>query len=130
MIKVLTTVAGWFGLGWIKFALYGVGVLALVGTILGTYYSWKHGVETRALADWNKQQVEEVLKNQAENAAKLAEIAQYAEQLKAEQARDLEALEAKTKSILDWLDTPEAKKKDRGASDVLKRTMDELRKMK
>jgi hypothetical protein len=122
MIKVLTTVAGWFGLGWIKFALYGVGVLALVGTILGTYYSWKHGVETRALADWNK--------HQAENAAKLAEIAQYAEQLKAEQARDLEALEAKTKSILDWLDTPEAKKKDRGASDVLKRTMDELRKMK
>ena len=49
---------------YIIYAMIGLGLMIFTG---GAYMVWKHQVEQAALAEFNKEQLEKVIKNQEEN---------------------------------------------------------------
>jgi len=116
MIALLAWFASPLGriLSWI------VGALAAAGVVAGVYFAWKDAIKAQATAEFNKKQLEQVVKDQQTMADQLAAIAKLREEGENELKTQLEAIDASTKKIEEWLNTPEAKAKDRDSSDILK----------
>lgn len=123
MIHTLFKVVAMFGLD--KIGVYVLIAGLSLGAITTTYFVWKHNVRQQALVEFNMQQMEQTVKDQAEFMRQQQEIASQ----QAAAARDLvnqnDALSRRMGSIDRFLTSSQAQ--DRPASNVLKETIERLR---
>jgi Flp pilus assembly protein TadB len=112
-----------FGLS--KLAIYLIIALFSLGAVTTTYYVWKRNIQHQALLEFNRQQMEQTQKDQAELMRRQQEIAdQQAEAARALVERN-EELNRRMSDVDRYLTSGQAQ--DRPASDVLKQTIERLR---
>ena len=111
-----------------KYVVGGVAVLLLLASIGVSLLVWKHSIETAATLQFNKQQLEQVVADQQKLTKTLNKINEIQQKISDELAVKNQALDEKLIGIETYLTSPEAKKSDRVSSDVLKKTIEELRK--
>jgi len=115
-------------------ALFGIiGVILMVLSIL-FYFTWKSTISQAALSDWNKKQLEIVVKGQQEFMAKLEETNKLQRLVVAELAKKNSDLSDRLEELKKELDSPEIKKQYEGVktSQVLHdiiRKLEEMRRM-
>jgi len=102
-----------------------IGVI-LFGSAISLYYLWKRDVERQALLEFNQKQMEQSLKDQQE-FLRNQEIISKAQQ---EATQDLlienQKITRKLGSVSTYLNSADAKSNDRPASDILKKTIEQL----
>lgn len=107
--------------------IYGIIAVIVFGALTGTYYSWRKSIERQALLEFNQKQLEQTMADQAEFRRKMQEIAEKQEEIIKRNAEDRKAFEDKIKDAQTFIDSEEARKTDRPASDLLKETVKRLR---
>lgn len=110
-----------------RIVLYVIGAALFLAVVIGGYYYWKGSVRDQALEDFNKKQIEQVLKDAADFRNKMNEVVKNQDFIIASKDIQIKELEKKISEINDYLDSPEVKKTDRPASDILKNTVRKLR---
>lgn len=114
-------------LGIKKIWLYvAIGAIALA-TVTGIYFVWKHNVEQQALLRFNQQQLEQTVRDQKEFRRRQEAIEEHQRQSARELADENRRLRTRVQGIQDMLNSPETVAGDRPASDILKRTVEQLR---
>lgn len=117
-------------LGISKLWIYAALAVMVVGAVTGTYYIWKSSIERAALMEFNQKQLEQTLKDQEEFRRRqeaLEEQQREATRALLEQNRDVQN---RIQSIQGNLNSPAAAAADRPASDILKRTVEQLREIR
>lgn len=117
-------------LGFSKLWLYAALAVMAVGAVTGTYYIWKSSIERAALMEFNQKQLEQTLKDQEEFRRRqeaLEEQQREATRALLEQNRDVQN---RIQSIQGNLNSPATAASDRPASDILKRTVEQLREIR
>jgi esterase/lipase len=107
----------------------GLAVFAVV-SITTTYYVWKSSIERAALLEYNQAQLEQSRKEQEEFRLRqeaLEEQQREATRALLEQNRQVQD---RINSIQSGLNLPAAAASDRPASDILKRTIEQLREIR
>ena len=107
-------------------AAYAVAGLLAVGTLGLMYKMHNDGIRREALSQYNKTQLEETVKNQKETIVLMKRIETLSNETSAALIKQREEINLKLGEIEDYLDTPEAKKSDRGASKVIQNTLRKL----
>jgi len=107
---------------------YFLFITVIISAITITYFTWKHSIEKQALLEFNNKQLEQTLKDQKiinDNLNKLND----------DQKKIIDDLTTKNQQLINSLDnlnkylnSDEAKKDDKKSSDILKKTIEELRK--
>ena len=117
-----------FGLS--QLATQVIGILLAILLLVGGYYYWKHTVKTEALSEWNKQQVEVVLKEQQKLTENLAAVTLNQTKILGELNAQRQVMDEKFKDLETYLNSQETKKTYEGkkSTDVLKRTFKEISK--
>lgn len=119
---ILTLLAGPLG----RIIMYGLGALLLAGSLLTAYLSWKHSVEARVLAEFNRKQMEQVIKDQERFIADAKALRETADEIRTRVDRSDAELAKKLKEVDDFLSKPETVKQDRPASPLLRETIRRL----
>ena len=107
--------------------LYAALAVMAFTAVTGTYYIWKSSIERAALMEFNQKQLEQTLKEQEEFRRRqeaLEEQQREATRALLEQNRDVQN---RIQSIQGNLNSPAAAATDRPASDILRRTVEQLR---
>ncbi len=112
-----------FGLN--KLTVYLLVALFAAGAVTTTYYVWKRNIEQQALLDFNRQQLEQTAREQAEFARQQQEIANQQAAAARALAAQNENLNRRIGNIDRFLSSSQAQ--DRPASDVIKQTIERLR---
>lgn len=110
--------------------LYAAIAVMAMGAITTTYYVWKSSIERAALMEFNQRQLEQTLKDQEEFRRRqeaLEEQQREATRALLEQNRDVQN---RIQSIQGNLNSPAAAASDRPASDILRRTVEQLREIR
>lgn len=116
--------------GYNKFIVYGV--LALLATAIFTTYvlMWKHSIRQQALLEFNNKQLEQVIAEQKKFVETMSQVSEL-------QRKTIEEISTKNKELLDklveldtFLDSEEAQNNNRASSEILKRTIQELSRIK
>lgn len=110
--------------------IYGIIAAVLFVTLSGVYYSWRKSIERQALLEFNQKQLEQTLADQAEFRRKMQEITEKQEEIIKKTAEDRKAFEDKIKDAQTFIESEEARKSDRPASDLLKETIKRLKETK
>jgi Flp pilus assembly protein TadB len=114
-------------LGLNRLWLYMALAVMAIGAVTTTYYVWKSSIERAALMEFNRAQLEQTRKDQEEFLRRqeaLEEQQREATRALLEQNRDVQN---RIESIQGNLNSPAAAAADRPASDILKRTVEQLR---
>lgn len=111
-----------------KYVAGGIAVLLLLASIGVSLLVWKHSIEVAATLQFNQKQLEQVIADQKQLSTTLDKINGIQQKISDELAAKNQALDDKLVGIETYLTSPEAKKSDRTSSDLLKKTMEELRK--
>jgi len=113
------------------FGLLSVGriqlYIAAAVALTGIYFFWKHNVEQQALLEYNQRQLEQSLADQQKLKQDLAAISQKQDEIIRQSEEDKKAYEGKLNTVSDFLDSTATKKIDKPSSDVLKKTVKQLR---
>lgn len=112
---------GLFGLN--KVALYVIGALLLTGAITTTYYVWKSGIEQAAVLEFNKQQLEQNARDQAEFIRRQEEVAEQQRRAAADLAEQNRRLQGRVNSINQMINQAE----DSPVPGVIRQTIERLR---
>ena len=107
--------------------IYAVIAVVVFGALTGTYYSWRKSIERQALLEFNQKQLEQTMADQAEFRRKMQEIAEKQEAILKKNDEDRRAFEEKIKGAQTFIESEEARKSDRPASDLLKETIKRLK---
>jgi len=107
--------------------IYAVIAVVVFGALTGTYYSWRKSIERQALLEFNQKQLEQTIADQAEFRRKMQEIAEKQEEILKKNDEERRAFEDKIKGAQTFIESEEAKKSDRPASDLLKETIKRLK---
>jgi hypothetical protein len=107
--------------------IYAIIAVVVFGALTGTYYSWRKSIERQALLEFNQKQLEQTMADQAEFRRKMQEIADKQEEIIRKTAEDRRAFEEKINAAQSYIESDEAKKSDRPASDLLKETIKRLK---
>jgi uncharacterized protein HemX len=107
----------------------GAALLAMT-LITGLYLFWKRSIELQALQDFNRQQLEQTVREQEIFRQKQAELEEQQRIISRNLAAENTRLRTRVESIQGMLNSPETAASDRPASDVLRRTVDELRSLR
>lgn len=110
-----------FGLD--RITIYIIGALFLVGAMTTTYYVWKRGVEQAAMMEFNRQQLEQNARDQAEFMRRQEEVAEQQRRAAAELAEQNRRIHQRVNSINQMINQSE----DSPAPEIIKRTIDRLR---
>lgn len=116
--------------GYNKYIVYGV--LALIATAVITTYvlMWKHSIRQQALLEFNNKQLEQVVKDQQTFIKNMQEI----QSLQKKTIDDINIknaeLQSKLNGIETYLDSDAAVNDSKESSDVLKKTIQELSRIK
>lgn len=112
--------------GFNKYIVYGLIAFVSI-TIFGTFVlMWKNAIEQRTIAEFNRQQVEIVLKQQQAFNEQMQDINKNQLALLEELQTRNKELQDKLDGIQNYLDSDEAKKSDRASSEVLKRVIEQI----
>jgi uncharacterized protein YoxC len=106
-----------------KYAMYAMAALALVGI----YFIWKHNVEQAALMEYNQKQLEQVIHDQQVFQQKMDEVQNNQKAIVEDLAKKNDELNQKLSSLNTFLDSTEARKEDKPASNLLRATVKQLR---
>ena len=107
--------------------IYAIIAVVVFGALTGTYYSWRKSIERQALLEFNQKQLEQTMADQAEFRRKMQEIAEKQEAILKKNDEDRRAFEDKIKGAQTFIESEEARKSDRPASDLLKETIKRLK---
>jgi Flp pilus assembly protein TadB len=107
--------------------IYAIIAVVVFGALTGTYYSWRKSIERQALLEFNQKQLEQTMADQAEFRRKMQEIAEKQEEILKKNDEDRRAFEEKIKGAQTFIESEEARKSDRPASDLLKETIKRLK---
>lgn len=110
--------------------IYAIVGILVFGTLTATYYSWRKNIERQALLEYNQKQLEQNMADQAEFRRKMQEIAEKQEEIVKKNAEDRKAFEDKISNAQTYIDSEEARKSDRPASNILKETVKRLKEAK
>lgn len=102
------------------------GYVALALGAWGAYALWEYKVEQKAVAEFNKKQLEQVLADKDEYIRQLQETQKALDDIRREVREANEQLEKTTKTVEDFLNSPDAIKQDKPASPLLKDTIKKL----
>lgn len=107
-----------------------ISIISIVIIGLGIFWGWMklHDATVRreALENFNKQQLEIVIKEQQEFNRQTRVMQETQTRIVEALAKKIEDTEKKVSSVEEFLSSPEAKKEDREASKVLKETLKRL----
>jgi hypothetical protein len=107
-----------------------VGVIGLTVTLLLGAWGWLKlhdaGIRREALANFNKQQLELVAKEQEEFNRQSRILQETQLRIMQDLAKKIEETEKKMAEIDQFLESPETRKEDRPASNILKETLRRL----
>lgn len=106
-----------------KLIIYAATAVISLAAITATYYVWKHNVEQAAVMEFNKQQLEQNARDQAEFIRRQEEIASQQRNATRELAEQNRRLQTRVNSINTMINQTE----DTAAADVIKRTIERLR---
>jgi uncharacterized protein HemX len=95
----------------------------IAAAAVGIYFWWQSQVEDRALLGFNQKQMEQLVKDQEQINKKLSDLRQVQDQILENEKQFKQNLDKKLSGITNFLSSDEAKKLDRPASDILKRTI-------
>ena len=98
----------------------------IAAAAIAAYFWWESRVEDRAMLRFNQSQMEQLLKDQQELSKKLTDIRQLQDQIIENEKQFKQNLDKKLSGITNFLSSDEAKRMDRPASEILKRTLKEL----
>jgi 2',3'-cyclic-nucleotide 2'-phosphodiesterase (5'-nucleotidase family) len=104
-----------------------VGYAALALAAWGAYELWEYKTEQKALTEFNRRQVEQVLKDKELLLEQLKKNQELTELMQKQLRETNEQLDQKIKVVEDFLNSEEAIKQDRPASPLLKDTIKKLR---
>jgi hypothetical protein len=107
--------------------IYAIIAVVVFGALTGTYYSWRKSIERQALLEFNQKQLEQTIADQAEFRRKMQEIAEKQEEILKKNDEERRAFEDKIKGAQTFIESEEARKSDRPASDLLKETIKRLK---
>jgi uncharacterized membrane protein len=110
--------------------IYAIVAVVVLGTLTGTYYSWRKGIERQALLEYNQKQLEQNMADQAEYRRKMQEITKKNEEIVKKSAEERKAFEDKINEAQTYIDSEEVRKSDRPASNILKETVKRLKEAK
>lgn len=110
--------------------IYAIAAFVVFGALTATYYNWRKGIERQALLEFNQKQLEQTMADQAEFRRRMQEIAEKQEEIIKKNDEDRKAFEEKIKDAQTYIESDEAKKADRPASNLLKETVKRLREAK
>lgn len=99
------------------------GAIALVAW--GALTAYKNSVVAAAVAEQNRKQLEQVIKDQADYARKLEDVVRLGNALSADLKRQSDQIDERFKRVDDWLSEPGVA--DRPASDLLKQLVEKLK---
>lgn len=117
-------------LGINKLWLYAAIAVTAVTVVTGTYYIWKSSIVRAAQMEYNQKQLEQTVRDQEEFRRRqeaLEEQQREATRALLEQNREVQS---RVQSIQENLNSPAAAASDRPASDILKRTVEQLREVR
>lgn len=106
-----------------KLVIYAVVATLLIGAMTTTYYVWKRGVEQAALMEFNRLQLEQNARDQAEFIRRQEELATQQRRAARELAEQNRRLQTRVESINQMIGQSE----DSPAAEVIKRTIERLR---
>lgn len=98
-----------------------------IALVSGIYIFWKRSIELEALQDFNRQQLEQTVRDQELFRQRQTELEEQQRIISRNLAAENSRLRTRVESIQSILNSQEALTNDRPASDILKRTIDELR---
>lgn len=110
-----------------KKLVYVGAAAAAVLLISGVYIFWKRSVELEALQNFNRQQLEQTVRDQELFRQRQSELEEQQRIISRDLAAENNRLRTRVESIQGILTSQEAIANDRPASDILRRTIDELR---
>ena len=102
--------------------------MTLIGSIFGIYYAWKRDIERQALMGFNQKQMEQSLKDQQEFLKNQEQISRAQQEAAKNLLEENQKINRQLGSVSTYLNSADAKKSDRPASDILKNTIEELKK--
>lgn len=109
-----------------KIATYALIALIATGALTGIYLNWKSTIRQEALAEYNKNQLEQVIKDRERMVEQLNQLGEAQKTIVLQLAKQQDDLATKLSKIDDFLSSPEAQKGDRPSSEVLKETIRRL----
>lgn len=113
-----------FGLS--KLQLYIAGAIAL----FGLYKFWEHNVEQQALMEYNQRQLEQVMQDQQKFQQKMQEVENKQRMIENDLVAQNDQVNKTLSTVTEYLDSKAAQKQDKPASDIFKKTVNELRNSK
>jgi hypothetical protein len=115
---------GIFGLN--KIATYAISATLFVGVVTTSYYVWKRNIEHAALLEFNRQQMEQTAKDQAEFIRKQQELVEKQRQSTADLIARNRQLSDRIETVNSMLNSAETQRSDRPASSILRKTIEQL----
>jgi Tfp pilus assembly protein PilN len=106
-----------------RIPLYIAGAVA----IIGIYFFWKHNVEQIALLEYNQKQLQQVIEDQQRFQQKMQEVENKQRSIEIDLANQNDQVSKVLIPINDYLNSTDAKKQDKPASEILKKTVGGLR---
>lgn len=104
----------------------GIGLIASI-ILGGAYLGWKKQIELQALTEYNQKQLEQTIKDQQVFSEKMSAIENSQKDIIKNLEKQNRDMAIELKSLKRYLDSPEVKKLDKPASDIIKNTIDTLR---
>lgn len=105
-----------------------IGAVLFVATFLTTgYYLWKRDIEYKALIQYNMTQMQQLVRDQQESARQQAVLFTEQQRLTRELLERNEALQRRMEAVNVYLASPQAQRADRPASEVIRETINQLR---
>jgi len=123
MLGLITKAISFIGIEPYKLAL---GAMA-IAMLTGLYFSWKSSVKREALYEFNTKQMEQVLADREDLKKKLDSIADDQRKIIAGQTDFKDNIDRKITNLQVFLKSDAAKKLDRPSSEILKRTIQDLK---
>lgn len=117
-------------LGLDKYIVYLVAGLVGLTSITGGILLWKNSIKKQAQIEFNNKQLEQVVKDQQVRIDQLMKINEAQEQIITHMTAQNEELRVSLKNLDEFLNSDETRKHGSGASEILKRTIKELEKIK
>jgi len=100
--------------------------IAIAAAVIFAYFWWKNAVEQGALLRFNQNQLIQLIEDQKELDNKLKDVRQIQDQILENEKQFKQNLDKKLSGINNFLGSDEAKRLDRPASEILKKTLREI----
>lgn len=115
-----------FGIDFNKYMIYAIVIVGLIGSAVAGVAVWDHNIRQEALLEFNKKQLEQVVKDQQLFIQKMDDISLLSKQTLTTLQQKNQALDQQLSHLDEYLNSKEAIQNDRSLSPLLKNTFDQL----